>query len=243
VQDEYSITDSSHLHGSIAFLRVWNDMELQQDDVEQLYDGREIRPPQRQCPTGRYTSDVCVDFCPAGTFADADSAACVKCFPGKANPDSHATASDACVSCAAGETSELGAASCTPCPAGTFSYMVGACTECAAGRYSNAVGATSSTSCQQVRLCRSEAGEGKLTRTNSFALQCGVGKASATLAATSAIVCTECASGTYANAAIGATECVDCAAGSYSTVGVASCEQVRFEPGRSERKRRFCCLC
>ncbi|GMI27027.1 hypothetical protein TeGR_g3261 [Tetraparma gracilis] len=36
--DDYSITDSSHLHGSIAFLRVWNDMELQQDDVEQLYE-------------------------------------------------------------------------------------------------------------------------------------------------------------------------------------------------------------
>jgi hypothetical protein len=164
-QDDYSITDSSHLHGSIAFLRVWNDMELQQDDVEQLYDGREIRPPQRQCPTGRYTSDVCVDFCPAGTFADADSAACVKCFPGKANPDSHATASDACVSCAAGETSELGAASCTPCPAGTFSY-------------SN-----------------------------------------------------------------GASRCTECVAGSYSSVGVASCEQVRFEPGPSERKGRLFCLC
>ena len=133
-------------------------MELQQDDVEQLYDGREIRPPQRQCPTGRYTSDVCVDFCPAGTFADADSAACVKCFPGKANPESHATTSDACVSCAAGETSELGAASCTPCPAGTFSYSNGAsrCTECVAGRYSSAVGATSTTSCQQVRSRRSK---------------------------------------------------------------------------------------
>ena len=64
-------------------------------------------------------------------------------------------------------------------------------------------------------------------------MQCEAGKASATLAATSAAACVECVAGKFSDTT-GVAACKSCTAGSYmSTAGASSCEQVSVEGGET----------
>lgn len=116
------------------------------------------------CPPGAYSvtsglSSVSLcSPCPAGTYSTSWGAtSCVACEEGMFG-DLEGTTN--CSQCQAGTyVSERGwqRRGCTPCPAGTFSNMMGAvsvlnCSLCPDGFYSGAPGMTSASACQQCQV-------------------------------------------------------------------------------------------
>lgn len=219
---DYVQYDTDFFEGSIAFVRMWHGVELEQSEVTALYDEREnpalsflivdtattcepgfglaSNGACEECGAGKASTGASCEACPAGTHANAAMGAdeCVPCPAGFFGTVVGSASADDCQACETGTMSLAGATGsfeCEGCVAGKYMDGRGVCTECTAGKYSAVLAATSADDCQ---VCES-------------------GKASAG----GAISCATCEAGTHAGAAIAASQCTNCAAG--RSVRVRSC--------------------
>ena len=88
-------------------------------------------------------TELGIQQCPTGTYAEGASTVCEKCAAGTASPLLGATTRFACQTCFPGSWSLQQASTCTNCPAVTFSPNAGApsqssCLACPPNSYSNA---------------------------------------------------------------------------------------------------------
>ena len=87
-------------------------------------------------------TELGIQQCPTGTYAEGASTVCEKCAAGTASPLLGATTRFACQTCFPGSWSHQQASTCTNCPAVTFSPNAGApsqssCLACPPNSYSN----------------------------------------------------------------------------------------------------------
>jgi hypothetical protein len=88
-------------------------------------------------------TELGIQQCPTGTYAEGASTVCEKCAAGTASPVLGATTRFSCQTCFPGTWSLQQASTCTNCPAVTFSPNAGApsqssCLACPPNSYSNA---------------------------------------------------------------------------------------------------------
>jgi len=186
------------------------------------------------CPSGTYNSlsgkassiGVCLP-CPRGSYCKPDKSTTgtstldctafpTPCKKGSYSSTMSATSSSTCILCPVGtQCPSKGMPSATPCPAGTFSNVIGLSGECIpgnAGTYSNTIGATDQSSfkpCPIGYYCPKGAG---------YKVSCPKGSYCPNTSLTAAI---KCPAGTYGNSLNSISPTCDgpCDAGSYCPAG------------------------
>ncbi|GMI21665.1 hypothetical protein TeGR_g12949, partial [Tetraparma gracilis] len=105
------------LDGSIAFLRMWHDEELDQDAISALFLERDMV------------------WCPVGRYSPTGNGGCEACASGKSTNGLAATSEDTCEECVPGKYSDSSLTACTNCAPGTFNPTPGAtsCQSCPEG--------------------------------------------------------------------------------------------------------------
>jgi hypothetical protein len=191
-----------------------------------------------QCPDGQYATSnynygysnvYCYD-CYPGTYDDGSGMMyqCVYCPAGTAQPYFAAVGAATCTSCPPGTYSYSGSSYCNDCYPGYYCPTTTALYECPLGRYGDSYGLFSS-SCSGV--CSASAGSYCGTAmTSPTGIQCSPGQYSSTAGATS---CTSCPAGRYGMVSVetkstctaacpagrwapaGSSECLPCALGRY----------------------------
>ena len=161
-------------------------------------------------------------LCSAGSFSSSiganSSEVCVSCNAGSYSSAQGASSETACKRCEDGFFSDPGAARCSMCVAGTYSFQVlgehtaPICEPCKAGFFSAEPAASSSAACV---LCL--AGGYSLTGASTCTL-CAAGQYSSVSGATKQRACISCDSGKYSEV-VGASSsetCSSCKAGTYA---------------------------
>ncbi|GMH87753.1 hypothetical protein TrST_g3113 [Triparma strigata] len=240
-----------YMDGTIAYMKMWHGVELQQANVTDLFNGRDTTPCPSitssggncaTCEAGNYGSShkskpTCV-LCPAGRFSPTQSApsvdTCLACGAGKASSSKGAISEDTCTTCDAGKyTSDEGSALCLNCVAGKFSTSVGSnneedCSVCAAGTYQNKTGSTSCVVCPAGKYNAHSAISAEDHNSLVDCINCYEGTylsdegTNATKHDNSAD-CQDCSPGKFTNDEKGENECHDCPAGKTSAATASAC--------------------
>jgi hypothetical protein len=199
----------------------------------------------KSCPSDTYSiagASSCpfdATSCPTGTYASGTATVCDSCGTGKYNDATKQTSeSVACKSCVAGEyQNEVGKASCTSCPTGTYaSGAATVCDPCGTGKYNDQTSQTSESSCKDNCNAGSYINSDKSACLNciegqyqdqndqSSCKQCVNGKYSDQINQRSNSTCKECETAKF-NDETGASSCKMCESGTYNDqTGQAICK-------------------
>ncbi|GMH71215.1 hypothetical protein TL16_g05594 [Triparma laevis f. inornata] len=237
--------------GTIAYVKMWHGVELQQSDVPELFTGRDTTPCPpgvssgsncATCEAGKYGSSyknkpACV-LCPAGRYSDTTQSTsfdtCLTCGAGKASSSKGATSESTCTTCDAGKYTNSDEASlCVDCIAGKSSTDVGArnetvCSICGAGSYQDNAGSTSCVVCpagtyNADRAVSAEAHNSQQTCSHCYPGTFLCDEGTDATKHDESDDCQECPPGTYTNDDEGENECHACPAGKTSAARASAC--------------------
>ena len=169
-----------------------------------------------ECPLGQYMTKIggethCRD-CPVGKHGYTPALGDTPCRDCSAGKYSNVSGLTACFNCAAGNSSSIGAESCTLCEPGTASLEGALCYDCSPGKYANTEGSSSCIQCPPGTFLDAYKSAGQCDN-------CAAGKYSLH----GAITCTECNVSRQYQDETGASHCTTCPDNKHPTYDRLAC--------------------